>query len=93
MHQADWLASLLHGDRSAKHIRLNGLGARDAYTQSICLFLNIFSTSFYYRSVSDWNNALKLGFDPALERFPDWLMNQVIYPVAPDPSPPPMKYE
>ncbi|MGD9410166.1 MAG: FGGY-family carbohydrate kinase [Thiohalocapsa sp.] len=22
---------------------------------------------------SDWNNALKLGFDPAVERWPDWL--------------------
>lgn len=27
--------------------------------------------------VSDWNNALKLGFDPAAERWPDWLASQV----------------
>lgn len=26
---------------------------------------------------SDWNNALKLGFDPGLEAYPDWLLNQV----------------
>jgi hypothetical protein len=27
--------------------------------------------------VSDWNNALKLGFDPATEAYPDWLSSQV----------------
>lgn len=27
--------------------------------------------------VTDWNNALKLGFDPAAERWPDWLASQV----------------
>ncbi len=43
LHQADWLASLLHGRRG----------------------------------VSDWNNALKLGFDPALEGYPEWLLRQV----------------
>lgn len=26
---------------------------------------------------TDWNNALKLGFDPATERYPDWLASQV----------------
>ena len=26
---------------------------------------------------SDWNNSLKLGFDPAEERFPPWLTSQV----------------
>jgi len=29
---------------------------------------------------SDWNNALKLGFDPATERWPDWLRQ---LPLAP----------
>ena len=29
------------------------------------------------RDVSDWNNALKLGFDPAAERWPAWLASQV----------------
>jgi hypothetical protein len=43
LHQADWLASLLHGERGA----------------------------------SDWNNALKLGFDPGREAYPEWLMAQV----------------
>lgn len=38
LHQADWLASLLHGQ----------LGW------------------------SDYHNSLKLGYDPALERYPDW---------------------
>ena len=27
--------------------------------------------------VSDWNNALKLGFDPGAEAYPDWLASQV----------------
>jgi hypothetical protein len=27
--------------------------------------------------VSDWNNALKLGFDPAAEAYPQWLSSQV----------------
>jgi hypothetical protein len=27
--------------------------------------------------VSDWNNALKLGFDPSTEVYPDWLSSQV----------------
>lgn len=43
LHQADWLAALLHGRWDA----------------------------------TDWNNALKLGFDPATERYPDWLASQV----------------
>jgi sugar (pentulose or hexulose) kinase len=42
LHQADWLASLLHGQRD----------------------------------VSDWNNALKLGFDPGAEAYPPWLTAQ-----------------
>lgn len=29
------------------------------------------------RDTSDWNNALKLGFDPAAETYPDWLLSQV----------------
>ena len=29
------------------------------------------------RSVSDWNNALKLGYDPETEAYPDWLTQQV----------------
>lgn len=43
LHQADWLASLLHGQRG----------------------------------VSDWNNALKLGYDPGAQAYPEWLMKQV----------------
>jgi hypothetical protein len=43
LHQADWLASLLHGQRG----------------------------------VSDWNNALKLGYDPGTEAYPQWLAQQV----------------
>lgn len=43
LHQADWVAALLHGRWG----------------------------------VSDWNNCLKLGFDPEAERFPDWMMLQV----------------
>lgn len=27
--------------------------------------------------MSDWNNALKLGFDPETEAYPDWLAHQV----------------
>jgi sugar (pentulose or hexulose) kinase len=44
LHQADWLASLLHGD-----VEESG-------------------------GVSDWNNALKVGFDPMSESYPAWLM-------------------
>ena len=29
------------------------------------------------RDESDWNNALKLGFDPGAEAYPDWLLAQV----------------
>jgi len=43
LHQADWLAALLHGRWAA----------------------------------SDWNNCLKLGYDPAAQAFPDWLASQV----------------
>jgi len=43
LHQADWLAALLHGRGAA----------------------------------SDWNNCLKLGYDPAAEAFPAWLASQV----------------
>lgn len=28
--------------------------------------------------VSDWNNALKLGFDPDIPDFPPWLRSQVL---------------
>lgn len=28
------------------------------------------------RSVTDWNNALKLGFDPEAEAYPEWLTSQ-----------------
>lgn len=49
LHQADWLASLLHGQRDA----------------------------------SDWNNALKLGFDPEAEAYPDWLASQEYAPLLP----------
>ncbi|PNW86846.1 hypothetical protein CHLRE_02g098150v5 [Chlamydomonas reinhardtii] len=44
LHQADWLAALLHEDVG--------------------------------RGTSDWNNALKLGFDPGSEAYPDWLARQ-----------------
>ena len=43
LHQADWVAALLHGE---------------------------------WR-VTDYNNALKLGYDPAEEAYPDWLAEQV----------------
>ena len=50
MHQADWLAALLHGRWAA----------------------------------SDWNNCLKLGYDPAAEAFPGWLTSQVRTPKYPN---------
>ena len=28
--------------------------------------------------LSDYNNVLKLGYDPGLEEFPDWLSSQVL---------------
>jgi len=27
--------------------------------------------------VTDWNNALKLGYDPGSEAYPEWLTSQV----------------
>ena len=29
------------------------------------------------RDCSDWNNALKLGYNPGAEAYPDWLLSQV----------------
>ena len=29
------------------------------------------------RDTSDWNNTLKLGYDPQAEQWPSWLMSQV----------------
>jgi hypothetical protein len=34
------------------------------------------------RDVSDWNNALKLGYDPGAEAYPDWLLAQVLQPLC-----------
>ncbi|BAY51150.1 putative sugar kinase [Thermostichus vulcanus NIES-2134] len=49
LHQADWLAFLLHGQ----------LG------------------------ISDWHNALKLGYDPAKEAYPDWFSHPILTPLQP----------
>ncbi|AIE73884.1 MULTISPECIES: FGGY-family carbohydrate kinase [unclassified Synechocystis] len=48
-HQADWLASLLHGSRS----------------------------------VSDYHNALKLGYDPQQLTYPNWLKNAPWFSLLP----------
>lgn len=47
VHQADWLAFLLHGQ----------LG------------------------ISDWHNALKVGYDPAKETYPDWFHHPMLAPL------------
>jgi hypothetical protein len=39
-----------------------------------------FSCAAGQPDVSDWNNALKLGFDPETQAYPDWLSNQVGLP-------------
>ncbi|MDR5638479.1 MULTISPECIES: FGGY-family carbohydrate kinase [unclassified Thermosynechococcus] len=49
VHQADWLAFLLHGQ----------LG------------------------ISDWHNALKLGYDPAKEAYPDWFSHPTLASLQP----------
>eukprot|EP00210_Caulerpa_lentillifera_P006661 g6364.t1 len=49
MHQADWLAYILHG----------------------------------LRSHSDYTNALKLGYDPEIEDYPDWLKEQDFFDLLP----------
>lgn len=49
LHQADWLASLLHG-------RLG---------------------------ISDYHNSLKLGFDPEILRYPEWLRCLAVAPLLP----------
>ncbi len=57
LHQADWLAFLLHGQ----------LG------------------------ISDWHNALKLGYDPAAEAYPDWFAHPtlaLLQPLLPKVVPP-----
>ncbi|EFJ40231.1 hypothetical protein VOLCADRAFT_40978, partial [Volvox carteri f. nagariensis] len=51
LHQADWLAALLHG--------------------------------MYGSGISDWNNALKLGYDPETESYPAWLAEQPFAPLLP----------
>lgn len=32
-------------------------------------------------TISDYNNVLKLGYDPAVEAFPEWLSSQVSHPL------------
>lgn len=49
LHQADWLASLLHGKPG----------------------------------ISDYHNALKLGYDPETFSYPDWLLNLPKIPILP----------
>jgi sugar (pentulose or hexulose) kinase len=49
LHQADWLASLLHG----------------------------------MPGISDYHNSLKLGFDPATLRYPEWLLRLAVTPLLP----------
>lgn len=49
MHQADWLAFLLHGQAG----------------------------------ITDYHNCLKLGYDPAQERYPDWFNHPVLLPLLP----------
>lgn len=34
------------------------------------------------RDTSDWNNTLKLGYNPEAEQWPDWLLSQVQTAVA-----------
>lgn len=50
VHQADWLASLLHGRPG----------------------------------ISDYHNSLKLGYDPATMRYPEWLSSMMTAPVLPE---------
>jgi D-ribulokinase len=49
LHQADWLAFLLHGQ----------LG------------------------ISDYHNSLKLGYDPAMEAYPEWFEHPTLSPLKP----------
>jgi D-ribulokinase len=49
LHQADWLAFLLHGQ----------LG------------------------ISDYHNSLKLGYDPAIEAYPEWFEHPILSPLKP----------
>lgn len=39
-----------------------------------------------HRDSSDWNNALKLGYDPAAEAYPSWLIAQVGFRYSPFPA-------
>ncbi len=50
LHQADWLASLLHAQRG----------------------------------ISDYHNALKLGYDGQALRYPNWLENSSLRPLLPE---------
>lgn len=50
VHQADWLASLLHGKPG----------------------------------ISDYHNSLKLGYDPATMRYPEWLLRLKVTPFLPE---------
>ena len=50
VHQADWLASLLHGKAG----------------------------------ISDYHNSLKLGYNPATMRYPEWLLRLAVAPLLPE---------
>jgi hypothetical protein len=126
MHQADWLAYLLHGacivlhatcevTRSGAELRVHTTAAGDDTHQKqgskavvsgapidllpsateqqlrqeqVWLVTGVVRVLHIYLvvcccspagqpDVSDWNNALKLGFDPQTQAYPDWLSNQV----------------
>ena len=38
------------------------------------------------RDTSDWNNTLKLGYDPEAECWPEWLLSQVTQPSTLNPT-------
>jgi hypothetical protein len=86
LHQADWLACLLHGEGTL----LRGWAVSSAWRPLLLLPATPWRTplaraclsSQGLPDVSDWNNALKLGFDPAAEAYPEWLSSQVCAPDA-----------
>ncbi len=85
LHQADWAIGRLTGRLANR--RMQGPPGRSGYTGADCP-----ADSTSAQADTDWNNGLKLGFDPATERWPAWmhalLPADVLLPVVHAPGAP-----
>jgi sugar (pentulose or hexulose) kinase len=78
LHQADWIIGRLAGRLTGSPAwRLTGRPASRPRAQSADSGADVVSGL----GDSDWNNALKLGFDPASEAWPSWVLALLPAPV------------